>query len=251
MNALADRLDQRLVPASSAAELRDLRSAMLAAGLAAFSLLYCTQALLPAIGTTFGVGAALSSLTVSCATGALALAIVPLSSIAESAGRPMVMRLGLGFACLLGLMAAAMPQLWLLLVVRGLMGVALAAVVAVAMGHLGDEIPPSATGAAIGIYVSGTSLGGILGRLIPGISQDVVSWRAAMAILVGFSSLAVAAFIRLLPPARQFQPMPLRLHAHATALRELWADPGVRRLCAVGFLLMGGFVACYNFRPTA
>ncbi|WP_203919197.1 MFS transporter [Rugosimonospora africana] len=226
---------------------RRLTLAMLAAGLSAFSLLYFTQALLPAIGAAFRVGPAASSLTVSCATGALALAILPLSSVAESVGRTRLMRGGLLVACVLAFASALMPRFWMLLFTRALIGVALAAVVAVAMGHLGDEIHPTGIGAAIGLYVSGNSLGGVLGRLIPGAAQDLGSWRLAVAVLAGCSAVMVAAFLVLLPPARRFQPTPARLGAHASALRELWRDPGVRRLCAVGFLLMGGFVACYNY----
>ncbi|MCW2539814.1 MAG: putative arabinose efflux permease, family [Frankiales bacterium] len=228
-------------------ELRRVKLAMLAAGLAAFSLLYFTQALLPAIGTSFGVGPAESSLTISCATGALALAILPLSSLAESLGRIRVMRIGLAAACLLALAAAVAPDFWLLLVLRALAGVALAAVVAVAMGHLGDEVHPSGIGAAIGLYVSGTSLGGILGRLIPGLVQDTASWRWAVVVLTACSGLAVAGFFVLLPPARRFEPQPLDFAVHLGAIRDLLRDGRIRRLCAVAFLLMGGFVACYNY----
>jgi YNFM family putative membrane transporter len=249
MTVLDAELDRERPPGlpPGSRQARRLTAAMLAAGLAAFSLLYFTQALLPAIGADFRVGPAASSLTVSCATGALALAMLPLSSAAESLGRTRLMRGGLVVACLLAFVSALMPRFWLLLVARALIGVALAAVVAVGMGHLGDEIHPSGIGAAIGLYVSGNSLGGVLGRLIPGTAQDLGSWRWGVAVLGGCSALAVAAFLVLLPPARRFRPTPARLGAHASALRELWRDPGVRRLCAVGFLLMGGFVACYNY----
>src|SRR4051795_10558885 len=87
--------------------LRRLNLAMLCAALAAFGLLYSTQALLPSIGAGFGVGPTAASLTVSAATGTLALAILPLSSAAESLGRVPVMRWGLLVACLLTLVAAA------------------------------------------------------------------------------------------------------------------------------------------------
>jgi YNFM family putative membrane transporter len=228
-------------------ELRRVQVAMLAAGLAAFSLLYFTQALLPAIGDQFGVGPATSSLTISVATGAVALALLPLSSLAESHGRIKVMRAGLIAACALAFLSAAMPTFWLLLLTRALVGVALAAVVAVAMGHLGDEVHSTGIGAAIGLYVSGTTLGGVLGRLIPGTVQDFGSWRLAVVVLAGFSTLAVVAFVALLPPARNFSPAPPQLRAHVAAIGELWRDPAVRRLCLVALLLMGGFVACYNY----
>jgi YNFM family putative membrane transporter len=249
---MAGAEDAGLAPGSP--ELRRLNLAMLAAGLAAFSLLYFTQALLPALGRAFAVGPASASLTVSVATGTLALALIPLSSLAETVGRTPVMRVGLVTACLLAVASAAAPQFWMLLVLRALLGVALGGVIAVAVGHLGDEVRASAAGGAIGIYVSGNSLGGVAGRLIPGVAQQATSWRIAIVILAACAAAAVAVFIGLLPPARQFSPTPPALSAHLRALGDLWRDPGIRRLCAVAFLLMGGFVACYNyltFRLTA
>jgi YNFM family putative membrane transporter len=226
---------------------RRLKLAMLFAALCAFALLYATQALLPAVGKAFGVGPTLTSLTVSAATGGLALSIVPLSSLAESLGRVRVMRTGLVTACLMSFVSAVAPTLWTLLVARALVGVALAAVVGVAVGHLGDEVPAGALGTAIGVYVAGNTVGGIAGRLIPGIAESVTTWRVAIAILAGAASLSVAAFWVLLPRARPVEPTPLRLGAHVEAVRDLLRDPGIRRLCAVAFLLMGGFVACYNY----
>jgi YNFM family putative membrane transporter len=184
---------------------------------------------------------------VSVATGALALALVPLSSLAESVGRTRVMRAGLLLACLLALAGAAAPSFGLLLVARALLGLALGGVIAVAVGHLGDEVTPTAAGAAIGVYVSGNSLGGVAGRLIPGVAQPATGWRWAVVLLAGCAAVAAVVFAVILPPARQFTPTPPALSAHLRALRALAGDPGVRRLCAVAFLLMGGFVACYNY----
>ena len=104
---------------SGSRELRRLNVAMLFAALAAFGLLYSTQALLPAIGADFGVGPTAASLTVSAATGALALAILPLSSVAESVGRVPVMRAGLLVGCLCTFAAAAAPVFWVLVLARG------------------------------------------------------------------------------------------------------------------------------------
>jgi MFS transporter, YNFM family, putative membrane transport protein len=232
---------------SGSQELRRLNVAMLFAALAAFGMLYSTQALLPAIGASFGVGPTASSLTVSAATGALALAILPLSSAAESLGRVRVMRTGLLLACLFTFAAAAAPVFSLLLLARGLVGVALAAVVAVAVAHLGDEVHPAELGTAIGVYVAGNTLGGISGRLIPGLVEESSSWRAAVALLGGVALVAALVFMRLLPPARQQLSTASRPVEHVRVVRDLIGDPGLVRLCLLAFLLMGGFVACYNY----
>src|ERR687889_567057 len=100
---------------SGSRALRRLNLAMLFAALAAFGLLYSTQALLPAIGASFDVSPTAASLTVSAATGAAALAILPLSSLAETVGRVPVMRGGLLVACGCTFLAAAAPDFWMLL----------------------------------------------------------------------------------------------------------------------------------------
>jgi YNFM family putative membrane transporter len=228
-------------------ELRRLNLAMLFAALAAFGLLYSTQALLPAIGAGFGVGPTAASLTVSAATGALALAILPLSALAESRGRVPVMRAGLLVACLFTFVAAGSPYFWMLLVARALVGVALAAVVAVAVAHLGDEVHPAELGTAIGVYVAGNTLGGISGRLIPGLVEESSSWRAAVTLLGVVALVAALVFVRILPPARRASSDAARPAEHVGAVRDLLRDRGIVRLCLLAFLLMGGFVACYNF----
>ncbi|HET9829285.1 MAG TPA: MFS transporter [Nocardioidaceae bacterium] len=232
---------------SGSRELRRLNMAMLFAALAAFGLLYSTQALLPSIGAAFRVGPTAASLTVSAATGALALAILPLSSAAESLGRVPVMRAGLLVACACTFVVAAAPVFWLLLVARALVGVALAAVVAVAVAHLGDEVHPAELGTAIGVYVAGNTLGGISGRLIPGLVEESSSWRAAVALLGVVALAAALVFIRMLPRARQQRSSATSVPEHVRAVRELAADRGIARLCVLAFLLMGGFVACYNY----
>jgi YNFM family putative membrane transporter len=232
---------------SGSRELRRLNVAMLFAGLAAFGLLYSTQALLPPIGTSFGVGPTAASLTVSAATGALALAILPLSSIAETVGRVRIMRGGLLAACACTFVAAAAPVFWILLVARGLVGVSLAAVVAVAVAHIGDEVRPTGLGTAIGVYVAGNTLGGIAGRLVPGLVEEATSWRLGVALLASAALLATVAFTVLLPPARRTSAAATGTAAHADAISGVLRDPSILRLCAVAFLLMGGFVACYNY----
>jgi YNFM family putative membrane transporter len=232
---------------SGSSELRRLNVAMLFAALAAFGLLYSTQALLPAIGAAFGVGPTAASLTVSAATGALALAILPLSSLAESVGRVPVMRVGMLVACLFTFVAAAAPYFWVLVLARGLVGVSLAAVVAVAVAHLGDEVHPAELGTAIGVYVAGNTLGGISGRLIPGLVEESSSWRVAIGLLGAVALLATLAFTRLLPVARRTSTPSAGPRDHVGAVRDLVRDPDILRLCLLAFLLMGGFVACYNY----
>jgi YNFM family putative membrane transporter len=131
--------------------------------------------------------------------------------------------------------------------VRGLVGVALAAVVAVAVAHLGDEVHPAELGTAIGVYVAGNTLGGITGRLVPGLVEESSSWRAALLLLALVAGISTAVFVRLLPAAGRTTGAGSGVGVHLAALRSIAEDRRVVRLCAVAFVMMGGFVACYNY----
>lgn len=244
MTQLADRPTGHR---SGTPEFVRLQRAMLGAALAAFALLYCTQPLLPAIGTDLHADPAAASLTVSAGTGALAIAILPLSSLAEAVGRIRLMRLGLLTACGLVLLSAAAPNLPTLVALRALVGVALAAVVAVAMGHVGDEVHPASVGAAMGVYVAGNSLGGVGGRLVAAATGDGTSWRWGVLAVGVLGIVATTLFSLKIPDAIRFRPVPLDWRSQRRVLAGHVRDGGIVRLCLIAFLLMGGFVASYNY----
>ncbi len=58
---------------------------------------------------------------------------------------------------------------------------------------------------------------------------------------------ADAVFWRLLPPARHFASRSMQPRALAADLRAIAADPGLPKLFAIGFLVMGIFVGAYNY----
>lgn len=226
---------------------RRLDLAMLAAGLAAFGLIYATQALLPSISRHFDVGATQASLTVTLSTGALACAVLPMSSLAETVGRARVMAIALFVGCAFTALSGLAPEFWQVLAARAVVGIALAGIVAVAMGHIGDEVPASRVSTSIGIYVSGTTLGGLSGRLFPSLADDVANWRVGV---VGFAVAAAVVslvFVLLLPPAAHFTPAPPRLSHHLGAIVTHLRDHRIRSLCLAAFLLIGGMVAVYNY----
>ncbi|UYM04885.1 MFS transporter [Solicola gregarius] len=226
--------------------LRKLNTAMLAAGIAAFGTLYSTQALMPTLGDEFDVSATQASLTVSAATGALALAVVPMSVLAEAIGRTLLMRIGLCAVSALVFLSAVAPTFTTLVGARALIGIAVAAVIGVAMGHVGAEVNPRAVGAAMGLYVAGNSLGGIGGRLVSATVDDLLGWRVSQGAigLVCVASLLV--FWTNLPPSESES----RDASARTIVRDLLRqlrNPALALLYLLPFLLMGGFVAMYNY----
>ena len=120
--------------------MRRVRLGLFAAGLATFALLYVPQPLLPLLSRSFGASPAAASLAMSAGTFALALAIIPVSSLSEVRGRREVMTVSVLAAAVLGLVAPLAPSLPVLIGIRVLQGFALAGVPATAMAYLAEEV---------------------------------------------------------------------------------------------------------------
>ena len=225
---------------------RRMSFALFAAGVATFALLYSTQALLPAVSAGFGVSASAASWTVSAATGALALCVLPMSALSERYGRRTVMTASLAVAVVVGLLVPFAPSLEWLVALRAVQGAALAGLPASAMAFLAEEVRPKALVAAIGLFVAGNSIGGMSGRIVTGWVAQLWGWRAGLA-AVGLMALACALVFRaMLPKARHFTPGSLNPKALAETVRGHLADPLLRRLYAIGALFMTVFGAVYT-----
>lgn len=222
--------------------------ALFLGGFVTFAALYSTQPLLPTFAAEFAVGPAEASLSLSLATGTLAVCLVVAGTLSESLGRKPVMATSLLAASVLTLLTALSPDFSTLLALRALQGVALAGVPAVAMAYLGEEVHPHSLGLAMGLYISGNTVGGMSGRILAGLVAGAASWRVALGAIGVLSLLCAVWFWRNLPPSANFQPRPAgRLARRWAPLGEHLRDAGLRHLYAVAFLLMGSFVALYNY----
>ncbi|MFP3988346.1 MFS transporter [Streptomyces sp. E11-3] len=236
--------DSRLAPGGSG--YRRMNLALFAAGLATFAVLYSTQALLPAISAEFGVTADTASWTVSAATGALALCVLPLSALSERFGRRTVMTASLAVAVVVGVLVPFAPSLGWLVALRAVQGAALAGLPASAMAYLAEEVRPKALVAAIGLFVAGNSIGGMSGRVVTGWVSQAWGWRAGLA-AVGLMALVCAVLFRvLLPKPQHFKAGSLRPRELARTVRGHLGNPLLCRLYVIGALFMVVFGAVYT-----
>lgn len=221
--------------------------ALFCAGFATFAMLYCVQPLLPSLAAHFRVSAASSSLALSLTTLSLALCLLVSGALAESWGRKPVMAAALGLAAMLGIACALVEEWGSLLMLRALLGLALSGLPALAMAYVGEEFDPEALPAAMGLYIGGTALGGLLGRLLAGLLSDIGGWSWALGGIAGLGLLALGLFVWLLPPSRHFTAQPLSLRGLLRNFALHLSNPRLRVLFALAFLLMGGFVALFNY----
>ena len=168
-------------------------------------------------------------------------------SISDALGRKTVMVASILASSTLTLLLAAAPSWGALLLLRAFQGITLSGLQAIGMAYLGEEVAPSGVGAAMGLFVAGSGLGGMAGRILAGMAAYLGGWRAALA-GVGLVGLGAGLVVwRALPPSRHFTPRPLTLRGSLGSLAGHLGDPVLRRLYALALVLMGGFVAVYNY----
>ena len=221
--------------------------AMLAAGLATFNSLYCTQALLPTMTADLGITPVESALTVSATTGMLALCIVPASILSEKFGRGRILITSLALAAGLGLLIPFAPGIMTLIALRGLQGALLAGAPAVAMTWLSEELHPRDLGHAMGIYIAGNTVGGLMGRLIPAGLLEVTHWQFALFGASAATLVFTVGMVALLPKQKLFEPKKITLRHELSAMTGHWRTPRLALLFITAFLAMGTFVSLYNY----
>lgn len=215
-------------------------------GFSTFALLYNVQPLLPLFSRAFAVSPATAALAVSVSTIVLSVSMIGAGVVADLWGRKRVMAASIALSSLAILLGAAAPSWPSFLALRALAGVTLAGLPAVAMAYLVDELDLKAVGFGMGLYIAGTTLGGMSGRLVAAAISEYWGWRAAVAAAGLLGSLGALWIAFVLPPSR---------HApRGASFSQLWPgfaqalrDPGLRLLFAEGFVVMGVFVCSYNY----
>ncbi|MCU1614660.1 MAG: arabinose efflux permease family protein [Frankiales bacterium] len=247
----AEPVDEWAGHKKGSADYRRLLAALFFAGIATFAQLYSPQSALPQISADLHIGAASASLVISAATIGLAIGVIPWSVAADRFGRLKSMSVAVIAASAFGLLVPFAPTVELLLAGRFLEGMMVGGVPAIAIAYLSEEIHPGHAVRAAGTYVAGTTIGGLLGRLVAGPLAELFSWRIGVFTVAVLCTASAIVFIRLAPAARGFVPPALR---DAPTSQTLWQRlaanlraPRQLVLYAQAFLLMGGFVALYNY----
>lgn len=220
--------------------------ALFLAGVATFALAYAPQPLLPVLRTEFSITPASATLSLSTTTVMLGLALLFFGPLSDAIGRVPLMQATMLIAAVIGI-ASGFVQTWdQMLLLRAAQGLAIAGLPAVAAAYLREEIHHDFATAATGLYIGGTAIGGMSGRLISGFLADLLDWRWAMG-GIGVMALVIAFALRfLLPPSRRFQASQLHPAALADNARRMVLDRGLLSLYLIGFVLMGAFVAVFN-----
>lgn len=188
-------------------------------------------------------------MTVSAATLGVALSAPVFGALTERLPRKRIIVISLLGISVPTLLAATSTSLAQLIFWRFLQGIMVPGVVAVVVTYIGEEWPPERIALIMSFYVSGTALGGFVGRICAGILADWFSWRLSFLVL-GVASLAGAAAVAAWLPHGRHRNLQQKSDGLTSFLHQVQGLFRNRRLIAtfaVGFNVLFSLVGVFTW----
>lgn len=220
--------------------------AMFMAAIVTFSILYAPQPLMPDFTREFNVPPATAALSLSFTTLGLSFALIVAGPLTEVFGRRLIILISLFTSSTLSILGSFIPNWELLLASRLFIGISLAGLPAAAIAYLSDELHPNAQGPAAGLYIGGTAVGSMIGRMLTGFMASHFGWHFAM-VFTGVTGLIVSfAVMWMLPKQRGFHRADGIMKYLWNSTRGIITDKGFIALFGIGTCLIGSFVGVFN-----
>jgi YNFM family putative membrane transporter len=215
------------------------------AGMCTFLNVYDTQPLLPYLQQIYNASAIAVSMTVSATILAVALVAPFVGLLAESIGRKRVIVPSLLALTAPTLLAATSQNLHQLIFWRFMQGLFVPGVIVVIIAYIGEEFTGQ-VGKVMSAYVSGTVLGGFLGRYLSGVIAHHYSWQRAF-VVIGLVNFAGAVLVwRTLPKATHFVRTGSVRESVAQAMRHLRHAP-LLAVFGIGFCALFTIVGAFTY----
>ncbi|MFI5111356.1 MAG: MFS transporter [Terriglobales bacterium] len=229
-----------------AARMDKTMAAVMLAGMCTFLNVYPIQPLLPYFRQLFHASELEVSLTVSATIFAVAVTAPFVGVVAERRGRKRVIVPSLLLLTLPTALCATATSLHALIFWRFMQGLFVPGVIAVMLAYINEEWEGRGVGRAMAAYVSGTVMGGFLGRFLSGQITTHWNWHAAFVALAGLN-LAGALLVRAwLPMATRFVKAEHMSHALADARRHL-RNPRLLYNFGTGAAVLFSLVGCFTY----
>ena len=215
-------------------------------GVFAFLQVYSVQAVLPILMHDLHASEVQVGLAVGATVMGVALMSPFMGMLSDALGRKVFIVGSLLFLGIPTALLAGAQSIEVMMFYRFLQGLAVPGITVVLIAYIGEEFSGRMMARLMSLYVSGTVLGGFLGRFLLGHLSEIMGWRGAFYVMAALS-LASAFFVwKQLPASRNFVAKP----KIQTALQTLSAhlhNRYVLTACALGACVLFSLVGCFTY----
>jgi predicted MFS family arabinose efflux permease len=220
--------------------------ATMVAGVCTFLNVYSTQPLLPLLRETFHASELEVSLTVSATIFATALTAPLIGMIAERRGRKKVIVPSLFLLAIPTALAATSTSLGALIFWRFAQGLFVPGVIAVMLAYVNEEWAGRGVGRAMSSYVTGTVIGGFLGRFISGVIAAHWHWRTSFLVIAVLDLIGAVVVRTWLPSAKNFVRAE-HLRQVLDHARQHLRNPRLLANFGMGFTALFALAGCFTY----
>jgi YNFM family putative membrane transporter len=227
-----------------------------------FATFYSAQPLLGVLARHFAIASSTAAWAVSSTAFFIGIGMVIAVPLSHRWGHTRVLKGSAVATAVLATSCALAPTWPMLLVLRSLLGLAAAGTPAVALVYIREEVHPSFHPRASGLYIGGTGLGAMTGRVVAGGVVAIAGWRWSFGAIALLSCLCALVVATCLPKAHHegsyssnaemtqasFSSIALSdiPTNNVNAFRKAICDGRLLLLYLVGAMLMGSVIAVYD-----
>jgi len=215
-------------------------------GMFAFLQVYSIQAILPVLMAYFSATEVQAGMVVGATILAIAIMSPFLGMLSDAVGRKSFVVGALLFLTLPTALIAQSTTIEWIGLWRFIQGLSVPGITVVIIAYIGEEFEGSSVTELMSFYVSGSVLGGFMGRFLLGHLHEFFGWRQAyyvLAILTLISALWVA---KTLPSSKHFAANPICRSAIQTLGSHL-VNRYVVTACLLGACVLFSLVGCFTF----
>ena len=215
-------------------------------GMFAFLQVYSIQAILPVLMMDFTATEVQAGMIVGATILAIAIMSPFLGMLSDAVGRKSFIVGALLFLAIPTALIAQSPNIGWMGMWRFMQGLSVPGITVVTIAYIGEEFEGRALTELMSFYVSGSVLGGFMGRFLLGHLHELIGWRAGYYVMAGMTLVGALWVGKMLPSSRHFVANPNFRSAMQT-LGEHLVNRYVVTSCLLGACVLFSLVGCFTF----
>ena len=215
-------------------------------GMFAFLQVYSIQAILPVLMMDFTATEVQAGMIVGATILAIAIMSPFLGMLSDAVGRKSFIFGALLFLAIPTALIAQSPNIGWMGMWRFMQGLSVPGITVVTIAYIGEEFEGRALTELMSFYVSGSVLGGFMGRFLLGHLHELIGWRAGYYVMAGMTLIGALWVGKMLPASRHFVANPNFRSAMQT-LGEHLVNRYVVTSCLLGACVLFSLVGCFTF----
>ena len=215
-------------------------------GMFAFLQVYSIQAILPVLMMDFTATEVQAGMIVGATILAIAIMSPFLGMLSDAVGRKSFIVGALLFLAIPTALIAQSLNIGWMGMWRFMQGLSVPGITVVTIAYIGEEFEGRALTELMSFYVSGSVLGGFMGRFLLGHLHELIGWRAGYYVMAGMTLIGALWVGKMLPASRHFVANPNFRSAMQT-LGEHLVNRYVVISCLLGACVLFSLVGCFTF----